>query len=304
MNFPCKECGEIFEDLSSLHKHLKSHNILQGDYYVKHFARKNKLDDSLLPYKGFEDYFLNDFRNKAQFNKWCKGASIDELKSYLPILIKRRINRKKYKFSPSTTEIETVTTQILPSIDIIRRCCDSYEEFCKLNNFNILLKDRIIEIKERKNIIAIDTREQKPLRFDDSIVMKLDIGDYTACGENFSNTFIDRKAISDFIGTVTNGFNRFCKELDRAVKMNAYVFIMVECSIPKIYAYNNISPHKANLEYVFSQMNKIQHMFPKNCQFVFCDGRKNCEKTLINILNGGKSLWSVDVQNLINKGLI
>jgi len=299
----CKICGQNFGNIQLFHSHLKSHKILQSDYYIKYYARKSKLTNELLPFTSYEDYFVKDFRDKREFNLWCKKVSSDELKSYLPKLIKQRIEKKKYEFAPPTTEIIT-SVDFMPRIDTVKRVYASYMELCVINGIKIMLDDSEVVLKSKSLKIAIDTREQKPLSFENSIEMKLDIGDYTAIGENFSNTYIDRKAVSDFVGTVTNGFNRFCKELERAKELNSYLFIMVESTIPKIYAYNQVSPHKANLDYVFSQMNKIQHLFPRNCQFIFCDGRENCKKTIINILSSGKECWNKDIQNLVEKGLI
>ena len=40
-DFVCKECGKEFESRKSFHCHLKAHSVTIGDYYVKHFQRKD-----------------------------------------------------------------------------------------------------------------------------------------------------------------------------------------------------------------------------------------------------------------------
>ncbi len=300
----CKICGQEFNSISQLHSHLKTHKILQGDYYLKYFARKNLLNGTLLPYTKFDTYFLNDFRNENEFYQWLKISSKSQIASYLPTTINKRIRYKKYQFAPPETELKTCSIQVLPYIRDIRLAYNSYEDFCNKNNFNIMFKDRDIIVPNKNIKIAIDTREQKPFELNNGIIMKLDIGDYTALGEDYSNTYIDRKSTTDFIGTITTGFSRFQKELERAVILNAFIFILVESTISDLKQYNKHTAHKVNLDYVFHNMHRFQHMFPKNCQFVFCDGRENCIKTLNNILKCGKEIWELDAQYLVEKGII
>ena len=63
MSFECKECGENFTFLRSLHAHIKKHGLYLGDYYVKHFQKKDKLkiiDEHLeLESFGYNYKFLN-----------------------------------------------------------------------------------------------------------------------------------------------------------------------------------------------------------------------------------------------------
>ena len=43
MSYKCKECGDSFDSLRSLHAHIKKHGKYLGDYYVENYARKDKL---------------------------------------------------------------------------------------------------------------------------------------------------------------------------------------------------------------------------------------------------------------------
>lgn len=64
--------------------------------------------------------------------------------------------------------------------------------------------------------IVIDTREQTPWSFPPHVpvvVGTLKNGDYALQGDkNFS---IERKSAGDFLGTISSGWGRFCRELNR-----------------------------------------------------------------------------------------
>ena len=78
--------------------------------------------------------------------------------------------------------------------------------------------------------IIIDTREQTPWAFDpsavDASIGTLQTGDYALAGD-FSFG-IERKSLDDFLGTVSSGWERFKRELDRmdAAKWVAKIIIV------------------------------------------------------------------------------
>lgn len=71
--------------------------------------------------------------------------------------------------------------------------------------------------------IIIDTREQAPWSFDPGQVVAkvgtLKTGDYALAGDQ-ANFAIERKSLDDFLGTISSGWDRFCRELER---MNDFV---------------------------------------------------------------------------------
>lgn len=79
--------------------------------------------------------------------------------------------------------------------------------------------------------IVIDTREQTPWSFPPEIPVEigtLKTGDYALAGDDAFA--IERKSKDDFLGTISTGWGRFCRELNR---MDAAGFpakpIIVEC---------------------------------------------------------------------------
>ena len=71
-------------------------------------------------------------------------------------------------------------------------------------------------MKEIRPIILIDSREQRPLHFKlyQTETATLTTGDYSVLGLQ-SSFSIERKSISDLIGSLTYGRDRFTRELER-----------------------------------------------------------------------------------------
>ena len=106
--------------------------------------------------------------------------------------------------------------------------------------------------KAGDNIIKIiqDTREQNPLKFKhphitEVIVKKLSVGDY---GCQYEDGFVvpvyfERKSIGDLWGTMTKGYTRFKKEIDRVKEADVLMFIAIEGSYTKVskgYRYSKV----------------------------------------------------------------
>ena len=147
--------------------------------------------------------------------------------------------------------------------------------------------------------ILIDTREQQPLNFPNSFESKLDFGDYTAGGEKYSKTFVDRKAVGDFCSTFSGGIERFRKEMDRCVEFGSYMFVVVESSVDKIN--NDNKKFVKNMSYVWHNVKQLMLDYPKNIQFVFAYSRKGAQKIIPKILFYGDGLWNVDVNYFLER---
>ena len=303
MSYKCKECGAEFETEKGLHVHLRTHKMYMADYYVKHYPRYNKLNNTLLPFKNKEDYFNNDFFNRKQLVKWCETAPKEEVKDYIIELAKRRIDKKKYKNAPFYIEL---LKRQLPDLDIYKKHFGTYTEACKaMGKEPIFYKGMPKEFNNNFDVeVLIDTREQMPLNFKKSSILKLDFGDYTLSGDNFTNTFVDRKSAGDFLSTFGAQADRFRKEMKRCVELNSYMYIVIEKSIKSIENeafYLKGKKISTKLKWVFSNLISIQHEFAGHCQFVFTNSRKHSEKIIPKLLYLGKKLWNVDVQYFLDK---
>jgi ERCC4-type nuclease len=92
----------------------------------------------------------------------------------------------------------------------------------------------------QKMKIIIDTREQDPYKFSnfpdvETISQKLDTGDYSLEGFECIIT-VERKSLSDFLGSITSGRERFEREVER-MSLLKHKFIVVESKIDKTIEY-------------------------------------------------------------------
>ncbi len=295
----CKECGKVFENDNGLHRHLKAHNMSVAEYYTKHYPRKNKLTGDPLPFKNKFDYFNTDFSTRAQLIKWCDKENSDKVNPYILKQLKNRVEQKQLKYAPNHIEVEI---NKLPPIDVYKRNFGGYGQACKeLGLEPIYSKGITKDFFHKKNSIEeipiyIDTREQLPLSFKNNKEMKLDFGDYTMGGDNYTYTYVDRKSEGDFKGTLGGGFKRFRRELQRAKEFNSYLYVVTESSIDNIKRNNNFGPHKSNLAYLWHNMRLLTHEFKGHCQFLFTGNRGTSELVIPKLLYYGKELWDVDLQ--------
>lgn len=88
--------------------------------------------------------------------------------------------------------------------------------------------------------IIIDTREQAPLTFKHKEVKEavkgmLKVGDYAVMfGDDVFPVHFERKSLNDLYGTLSQGYTRFRKEIDRAKEMNVRLIIIVEGSLTRV----------------------------------------------------------------------
>ena len=77
-------------------------------------------------------------------------------------------------------------------------------------------------------VIVIDSREQRPWGFPPHIpveIATLKTGDYAIKGDE-NNFAIERKSGDDFLGTISSGWPRFCKEIKRMENFPAKIIIV------------------------------------------------------------------------------
>lgn len=301
----CQECGQIFKSERSLHAHLKKHNLTVAEYYTKFFPRKNLLTGKLMPFKNKKEYFSKDFSSLNQMKEWFRlQGPCESTKKYIIDKLKSMIVEKDLDASPSHIDL---SLSEMPTIDMFKSCFGSYSAACHEAGIPLRFPHNIVKDFFNKNTqyeemeIFIDTREQKPLSFKNSKSLKLDFGDYTVGGANYNYTYVDRKSEGDFKSTMSVGFERFKRELERARQFNSFLFIVVESSIEKIKKNNLFAPHKSNLSYIFHNAKFLSRNYSDVAQILFSGGRKSSEYLIPRILGFGRPLWTCDMQYFIDK---
>tara|TARA_B100000131_G_scaffold315152_1_gene353120 strand:- start:56 stop:997 length:942 start_codon:yes stop_codon:yes gene_type:complete len=301
----CEVCGESFKSERGLHAHLKKHNLTVAEYYTQYYPKKDMLTGDPLPFKNKEDYFSKDFLTRARMHKWAaSNPNKREVKDYILEKLKSRINKKSMSSAPCHLDIELTD---MPSIDCYKHFFGSYGEACREIGFKPCYSSSMVQgFFEEDSVyddikILIDTREQKPLKFKNGEALKLDFGDYTAAGDFYSYTYIDRKSDTDFKSTLSVGFDRFKREIERAREFDSFLYIVVESSVSNINKNNLFAPHKANMAYIWHNTRLLIREYSDVCQVLFSGGRKSSEKLIPRLLRFGKNLWDCDVQYYIDK---
>lgn len=95
-------------------------------------------------------------------------------------------------------------------------------------------------------MIVVDTREQKPYKFDHSMLKTLESGDYSIRGLEH-RIVIERKSKTDAFGSLGKGRSRFEREIRRMSGYD-YAAIVIECSLASFLrppAFTRMNPRAA-----------------------------------------------------------
>ena len=301
----CKICNQEFETDKALHAHIKKHGIYQAEYYCTHYPRFSLFHKKKIPFINKKDYFSKEFLDIDEFLLWEQNSNPEDVRKKCVELLEKRVKQKNHLYAPSHNELKTLN---LPPINIFKKHFKSDTKACKAIGLEPLLNKPMPKdftaLKEIDNLeMLVDTREQDPLPFKKTKIEKLYVGDYLIKGKEYTYTYVDRKSESDFLGTMSGGISRFKKELEKAVALESYLFVVIESSIDSIKKNQSRFRRKINLEYIFHNMRDLMHEYPRKIQFVFTGSREKSLKLIPLLLYHGKKLWDVDVQYYLDHEL-
>jgi hypothetical protein len=308
MNNICKICNREVKENSH---YWKNHKMKEKDYYVKFFPRFDLFDNSPILFKNKDQYLNADFNSKDNLNKWLKISDKDTIKKYITNWFKNRKEKKDLVYTPSQVELRSL---IIPGINYIHNLFGDYYEFCnslgfinKLQSFDKLKTP--IKLDGRR-IIWVDSREQYPLVFETITpkIKKLDYGDYMFANNEWTGKIsIERKSLSDFLGTLSSGYERFKRELKRAQDDNAYVIILVEETLERSLDYKNLGllNYRVNIspDYIFHRVRELNQEF-KDIQFLFVNSHNAAAIMVEKLFSYGAQIKNYDLQLLLDKGIL
>ena len=302
MEYKCRECDREFDSRRGFHLHLKAHALTIGDYYVKHFDRRDLYTNDRIPFKNYDQYFRDNFTSYDNFIKWVNSAPDKDVKTLLKSKAQDKFSYKGIGLSPPNLYYDLSE---MANINLYKKLWGSYSNFLQeleIENFYTKSLPRNFWEESHDDIeIFVDTREKAPLKFKNAIQNKLDFGDYTVGGELYSKTFVDRKAQDDFRHTFGKDIDRFRREMDRCVQFDSYMFVVAETNIEKLENHNKKSKFKSNLSYLWHNVRALMVEYPTNLQIIFAHNRAGAKKIIPKILFYGKDLWNVDLQYFIDE---
>lgn len=290
----CKICGEVFDKGGHF---FKKHKIKECTYYQQYYPRFDLFTKEQIPFKSIEHYFNSDFIGKVNLKRYLESISNIEGLNYLKHWLSKRKENKGLIYSPSQFELRTLN---YPSIKYFHRKygIGSYELMClQIGLINRYSYNQKIDYSSDEPEIIIDTREQKVLQISgNKEIRKLNYGDYSAKNNPF-NIFVERKSLQDFLGSVSSGFDRLCREMQRAKDDNANVIILIESAIEKLlgFEYARHIHSKASLDFILKRTRDLLLRF-NNVQIVCVDGRKVASEFITNIYKININPKSIDFQ--------
>ena len=294
----CKVCSNVLENDLLFNKHLKSHKITQCEYFQKYEPRYDRYDSSIILYKNKDYYFNTEFNSKTNFKKWLKLVPPETARAYIVNFLKQRKTKKNLTYAPTQAELRTL---MLPGLDFIEKHIGSYGKICE----EVGLKQRFTQgklneslfIDISKKVIFQDTREQKPLEFDNQTRTKgMNFGDYRLVG---SSVRIERKSIADFWSSMTGGFKRFEREIIRAKEADSYLVILIEGTYEELENFPTQrqvrSKIRASIEFLARNMRELLYNY-LNIQFLFVNGRDEASRVIQKIFSAGEQIKNLDLQ--------
>ena len=306
-NVQCRACFKEFGSDSSLHRHLKAHKMTQAYYYQKYEPRYDKFDGKIILFKNRDYYFSNDFNSKQNLNKWLNRVSRDEAKDYIRSYLLQRKLRKNLKYAPCQVELRSL---MLPGMVYLNKLFGNYYKECQALGLSARFVGGKLSDTPRSFLphhgIYCDSREQQPLKFNiKSILQGLTFGDYRLNDDEFTqNCCIERKALTDLFGTLSTGYERFCREIERAQAAGFYLVVVVESSMQSINDHIKMLRSKfvyISPEYVFHNLRAICQNYD-NVQFLFVNDRAEAVEAIERIFQSNGEFKKVDLQFCYDTG--
>jgi hypothetical protein len=239
--------------------------------------------------------------------KWLKEQTIDAQKDYLKKFLSQRKEKHKLVYAPTEVELRSITSPPVPYYHSLfsdyYRLCD---EMGFKNKYQYPKEELKYKIKDGFSIY-IDTREQMPLVIDYPTEIKgLKFGDY-AINDPENKCYIERKSISDFIGTMSGGYDRFCREIERSIAAEANLIVLVERPLQECLSFqylNYVSKKiKVTPEFVFFNVRELIQKY-NNVQFLFVDGREECVRIMKKVFFSKSQYKKYDLQLMYDLKLL
>jgi hypothetical protein len=286
-----------------MHRHLKAHGITQVQYYQRYFPRYDKLDGSIIKFKNREYYLTADFNSRANLATWLKKVEKREARDYIIGFLKARKERKNLRFAPTQVELRSLP---IPGMSYLNELFGGYYDLCKGLGYELRF-DKMgwsgpAKPFLKSHHILCDTREQLPLSFRiNRYYEALNFGDYRLSDDSFThNCCIERKAMGDFYSTLSHGYMRFSKELERSDEAGFYLVVLVESPFESVYTFSNVLRHvNVNIspEYVLHNVRQFCQNF-RNLQFLFVKDREEASRAIERVFQSDGEYRRLDLQYL------
>lgn len=296
----CKICGSIIKSCDDLNLHLKTtHKLSVKKYITQHSQKYDLLSNEPIEFKSCEQYLTCDFVNKNNYKKWLSQQENSISQEYIKNKLNFYLSIKNLKLAPC--QVECGSIKCLLPINLIEKftglkfnniCSDLGIKSRYSYDYDVLIN--LINNKEEINEIIIDTREQRPFEFPELNVInsKLEFGDYSTNNKHL--VCVERKSLNDFLGTLSSGYERFEREIQRCKAQNGYLVVVVESNLNNIL-YGKRRFGSCNGDFIVHKMRSLIRTYD-SIQFLFCENREQARLRTLKILSWGDLVKNIDLQ--------
>lgn len=294
----------IIHDRKEFLSYLRKNKLTKEKLLINHFQKKDLYSGESIHFKNEEQYLNQDFNSRENLNNFLLSLDRLSAKKYIVEFLKKRKERKGLIFAPSQIEMKSY---IAPSINIIQKGLGlDYNQIVQeselLPRFSYKGNFKINDLGELK--VIYDSREQKPLRFNNLKKQTLNFADYTCLEPYFSNVFIERKSLSDLLGTLSpKNIERFKNELARAVELKSYLIVVIEDSFNNLLRMKDLKHihSQATPEYILHKLRSIMEI-SNSIQFVFVNNRRESVRVIEKIFRLKEQVKELDLEYLYGIG--
>lgn len=279
---------------AALHKHLRKLKVTQEAYYVKHYNRRDLYTRLPIPFKDAEQYLKTEFTSKDNLRRWL-AACPDEGRAWAIDWLARRREEKGLIHPPTQVELSSLMCPTMRYYDHI----GGYDAICSILGYKLRFTGQLALDSMPSYDYVIDTREQQPLPVGGTRA-KLNVGDYGLSPAKDMGVYIERKSLADFIGTMSSGYDRFVREIERAGEVGAYLIILVESPLADALTFKP-KHGTVSAAHVFKALRDIlsRHM---HVQAFFVRDRGEAAKAVRTLLAAGTTVKDTDLQYCYEQG--
>lgn len=295
MDVICKICNQTIHSRGHWWKY---HQISEKEYFETYEPRFDLYTKHQLEFKNPDTYFLNDFGNRGNLKKYLESNDKTVGYSYCKSWLERRKALKNLVYAPCQFELKS---HIFPTIAYFNHFFgpNTYQELCR--QLGLIVRydyNQVLRFKLDPITICIDTRENSPLIVSgDKILGILPVGDYAPV-PNVKNIFVERKSLTDLIGTLSKGYERFQREVRRARSLGSYIIVLIENSYRNLENFDLLRLSKfskATPQFVLKRIRDLLIEFD-NIQFLAVNNRMEACAYLMRIFQLENDVRTVDLQ--------
>lgn len=316
MSVICKIDNSEWDTLEDMHDFLRR-RMKRSDYYELYYPKKCRQTGEKISFKDYKQYFAQDFKDKIAMKQWFKANPV-EAKEWAIEWLRKRKEEKGLVYAPSQVELRSLQCPSMPYYESIGGYYAITQALGFKERYSIQVP-KMVALPDNACVV-VDTREQAPLKLPVlTISAKVEEGDYALAPPHDKGIYIERKGLGDFVGTLNcrkvtrkkkgddSSFERFDRELARAVEKGSYIVMLVEASINDALGFEYLPQMKwtkVSASHVFKNLRDLLVKYPLNFQVVFASGRKDAATKMMNLFKMGVQVKTMDLQYAVEKGLL